>query len=258
MIRKTWNKDKWLLTCQTEHARLSAIMAASWKFPGEKPGDEVIKAIMGHDDGWKETDIAPPVKPNGDPRDFMEMKAADSAAIFEKSIQLRRDAGHVYGAALVAGHFLSLAETADLSRASTVDAIELGRFIARTRRALGELKTAVAEKEDGARLLENYETDLRFLRVCDYLSLLLCSDFAGEEVITDVPYLEEGDTLRVVRTNSKLALSLSPLPFKKNLRDHLTSWSVPVIPYDSSEELALALEEVKTTTNEVHLGAASS
>lgn len=256
MIRKTWNDDKWLLTAQAEHARLSGIMAASWKFPGSKPPDQVFKAIMGHDDGWKDTDAIPPVKPNGDPRDFMEMDFADSAAIFEKSITACLDAGYVYGAALVAGHFVSLAETADLGRASVQDAIAAGQFIARGRGRLAELKSKVAEEEDGAKLLESYEIDLRFLRVCDYLSLLLCSDFTGEEVLVDVPYLEKGDTLKVVRKNSKLALTLDPLPFKKNLRDHLTSWIVPVMPYDSPEELEMALQEMKPTTNEVHLGSA--
>lgn len=212
---------------------------------------------MGHDDGWKETDALPPVKPNGDPRDFMEMRVADFAAISEKSIALRREANQPYGAALVAGHFISLAETADLSRATAQDAVQAGRFIASARNLLADLISEFSAKDDGPALLESYEKDLRFLRVCDYLSLLLCSDFAGEEVITDVPYLEKGNTLHVVRTSSKLALSVSPLPFKKNVRDHLTSWIVPEIPYESPEELAAALEEVKTTSNEVHIGAGS-
>ncbi len=256
MIRKTWNEDKWLLTAQTEHARLSALMAASWKFLGDKPPDQVFKAIMNHDNGWKEMDAAPQVKANGDPRDFMEMKFSDVTEIHEKSIQLCRDAGHLYGAALVAGHFVSLAETADLSRAAIKDAIAAGQFIARGRRLLSSIKAEAAAEENGEKLLENYETDLRFLRTCDYLSLLLCTDFTGEEILTDVPYLEDGDTLIVSRSNSKLALTLDPLPFKKNLRDHLTSWIIPVMPYDSSEELQTALQEVKPTTNEVHLGAA--
>lgn len=254
MIRKTWNTDKWLLTAQAEHARLSAIMAASWKFPGDKPDDQVFKAIMGHDDGWKEHDALPQVKPNGDPRDFMEMKLSDSVAIFEKSIQSRLDTGHLYGAALVMGHFIRLTETADLGRASTADAIAAGQFIARQRDKLKDLKEQIAAAENGAKLLENFDQDLRFLRVVDYLSLLLCGDFFGQMTIEDVPYLEKGNTLRVSRANSKLALTLSPLPFKKNLRDHLSSWILPIMPYDSSEELAAGLAEVKTTTNEVHLG----
>lgn len=255
MIRKSWNNDKWLLTSQVEHARLSAIMAASWKFPDGKPPEEVFKAILGHDDGWKDMDAAPQVTRTGQPRDFMEMRFSDSAEIFEKSISARREAAQPYAAALVTGHFLSLAETADLSRSSIEDARSVGRFIARMRDLLKQLHAEIGQGENGEALLARFEADLRFLRVCDYLSLLLCSDFTGEETLEDVPYLEEGSTLRVSRSNSKLALSLAPLPFKKNLRDHLTSWILPDIPYETDEELASALQEVKTTTNEVHLGA---
>jgi len=255
MIRKTWNADKWLLTAQPEHARLSAILASGWKFPGAKPHEEVVKAIMSHDDGWKEHDAAPQIKPNGDPRDFMEMKLADSTDIFMKSIEARIDSGQLYGAALVCGHFLALAMNADLARASTADAIAAGRFIARQRQQLTALKALAAENETTAAALENFDTDLRFLQVCDYISLKLCGDFTGEETITNVPYLEKGDSLKISRTSNSLALSLSPLPFKKNLRDHLTSWIVPNMPYESTEELQAAMAEVKTTVNEVHLGA---
>src|SRR5687768_17123009 len=105
MIRKTWNTDKWLLTSQSEHARVAAIMAASWAFPGEKPNDEVFKAVMGHDDGWKVADALPMVKLNGDPRSFHEVKIGDAITIFDRCIEIRKESGLLYAAALVTGHF---------------------------------------------------------------------------------------------------------------------------------------------------------
>jgi len=254
MIRKTWNSDKWLLTSQPEHARLAAIIGAAWNFPDGKPSDEVFKALIGHDDGWKEADASPLVKQNGDPRSFHEVKLADAIPIYDRSIEIRKEAGLLYAAALVTGHFLKLAESADLARTSIKDTIACGRFLARQRKNLANLKEAIGKEEAGQKLLEKYDTDLRFLQVCDYLSLLLCTDFSGEETIQDVPYLADGNKLHVKRKNSSLALTLSPLPFKKNVRDHLTSWIVPYIPYESSEELSAAMEEVKTVVNEVHLG----
>ncbi len=254
MIRKTWNTDKWLLTAQAEHARLSAIIAASWHFPSDKPSDEVFKSVLTHDDGWREIDAVPSVKTNGDPQSFDEVKLEVATPIYTRSIEMRKDAGHLYGASLVAGHFLYLVENADLSRASTADAKAAGQFLARQRANLNLMKTTI-EQRDGADQLLNYDLDLRFLQVCDYLSLLLCTDFTGEEIIEDVPYLHKGDALTVTRPGSGLALCLSPLPFKKNLRDHLTSWTVPFMPYDSTDELQYAMEEMKTVSNEVHLGA---
>ncbi len=256
MIRKTWNSDKWLLTPQPEHARLSAIIAAAWNFPGEKPSDEVFKAIFSHDDGWKEAEAAPAVDGNGDPVSFHEIRLTAATPIYERSIEGRREASQLYAAVLVAGHFLYLVETAELGRASTADAIAAGQFLAKQRKNLENLKKELSQDEAGAKKLESYEKDLRFLQVCDFLSLLLCTDFYNEETLTNVPYLQQGDTLKVTRKGNNLALTLDPLPFKKNLRDHLTSYIVPYIPYDSPEELRAAMDEVKTVTNEVHFGAA--
>ena len=184
------------------------------------------------------------------------MQASSAVPIFERSIQLRRESGQLYATLIIAGHFLHLVESADLSRASVKDSVEAGQFIARQRRNIEALKAEIRKDDAGQDILKNYAKDLRFLQVCDYLSLLLCTDFNGEETIENVPYLRDISQIKVTRKSSNLALTLDPLPFKKNLRDHLTSWIIPYIPYETSEELASAMEEVKTTTTEVHFGAA--
>src|SRR5690606_2726322 len=150
---------------------------------GEKPADEVFKAVFAHDDGWKDAEVTPAVDGNGDPVSFHETRLNDAIPIYSRSVELRKEAGQKYAAALVAGHFIHLVEVADLARASTMDAIAAGRFLARERRTLESLKKELAEAEGGAGLLENYDTNLRFLQVCDFLSLLLCTDFNGEETI---------------------------------------------------------------------------
>lgn len=209
---------------------------------------------MTHDDGWKEADAEPMVKPDGDPRSFHEMKISDGVPIYLRSIEQRKAEGQTYAAALITGHFLSLVENADLGTASTVDAVAAGKYIAQQRHELDLLKEEIAKRDDGEDLLKSYDTNLRFLQVCDYLSLLLCTNFNDEDTIENVPYLANGDKLRVVRSGNLLALSIDPLPFKKNLRDHLTSFIIPYMPYDSTEELQMAMEEVKTVKNEVHIG----
>lgn len=254
MIRKTWNSDKWLLTSQPEHARLAAIIGSAWNFPDGKPCDEVFKALISHDDGWKEADAIPSIKANGDPLSFHETHLVDAVPIYDRSIASKKESGQLYATALITGHFLCLAESADLGRASIQDAIISGQFLARQRQHLSQLKEEISKDEAGLKQLENFDKDLRFLQVCDYISLLLCTDFTGEETIENIPYLANGTIIKVSRKNSSLALLLDPLPFKKNVRDHLTSWIVPFIPYESSKELLAAMEEVKTVVNEVHLG----
>lgn len=254
MIRKAWHTDKWLLTPQVEHARLSAIIASSWQFPSGKPHEQVFQAIMKHDSGWEEIDQKPLLKKNGDPLDFSEIAILQATPIYTSSIEHARASGQLYTTLLIMGHFLHLVENADMARASTRDAIEAGRFIARTRHEIKALQDEIRQHNDLTKCLDSYQTDLRFLQICDYLSLLLLSDLPADIQLPNVPYLGKKDKIMIRRKGTNLTLTLDPLPFKKNLRDHATSWVVPYIPYDSPNELVSALEEVKTTTNEVHLG----
>jgi hypothetical protein len=246
MIRKVWNRDKWLLTPQVEHARLSGLIAASWNFPGEKPSDEVIQAIRRHDDGWKEADEKPLVNGAGAPMNFDEGDLGRSTEIWSRSARLLADDGKAYGAALVASHFLHFAENVvDLSKASVKSTIAAGKFIAEQR--------GVVQKGRGSDE-EEFAQHLRFLQVCDAISIMLCSDFIGEHKLEDVPYLGETRSLTVSRKSDNLTLTLSPLPFKKNLRDHVNSYMVPRHIYESHEDLQGTIRGMKPTNNEVHLG----
>lgn len=261
MIRKLWNRDKWMLTPQVEHARLAALFAASWNFAGEKPGDDVFQAIRRHDDGWKEADEKPLVNPSGAPMNFDEGDLARATEIWSRSSQLLMDEGKAYSAALVASHFLHFAENdVDLGKASVRSAIAAGKFIASQRGLVqkGQAAAATAVKDEDAKDSPNssaFAQHLRLLQVCDTLSILLCSDFIGEHEIVDVPYLENGSTLTVSRKTDNLTLTIVPLPFKKNLRDHVNSYVIPRKVYESNEDLQGEVHGTKLSNNEVHLGA---
>lgn len=247
MIRKLWNRDKWLLTPQVEHARLAGLIAASWSFPKDKPQDEVFQAVRRHDDGWKYADEKPLVNAAGAPMNFDEGDLGRATEIWSRSSQLLLADGKPYGAALVASHFLYFAEnTVDLSRASVRGAVAAGKFIAQQRALVHKGKHGADDAK--------FHQHLRLLQVCDTISILLCSDFIGEHRIDDVPYLGGGTSLNLSRKSDSLTLTLSPLPFKKNLRDHVNSYMVPRKVYNSDEELQATVHATKLSSNEVHLG----
>ncbi|MGI8905609.1 MAG: DUF3891 family protein [Candidatus Sumerlaeaceae bacterium] len=250
MIRKLWNRDKWLLTPQIEHARLAGLIAASWNYSGDKPSDEVIQSIRRHDDGWKEADETPLVNAAGAPMNFDEGELARSTGIWSRSSQLLADEGKLVGAALVASHFLYFAEnTVDLSKASARAAVAAGKFIAQQRALVQKAKSASSTISDS-----EFQKHLRLLQVCDAISILLCGDFIGEHQLVDVPYLDGSTTLNLSRKSDNLTLTLSPLPFKKNLRDHVNCFIVPRRIYETSEELQSTLKSTRASNNEVHLG----
>lgn len=246
-----------MLTPQPEHARLASLMATSWNYPGEKPGDDVIQAIRRHDDGWKQAEETLPVTPAGAPANFDELELGMTGDIWVRSASILETEGRYYSAILVAEHFLWMAEhLIDMAKISARAAVALGSLIARERAVVQRSRLAMENHQSSVFPdQERFRRDLRLLQVCDTLSILLCSDFIGEQVITDVPYLNGVDQITVSRKSESLSLTLSPLPFKKNLRDHVNAYLVPKKVYDSPDELQAVLKSTKASHNEVHLGA---
>ena len=273
MIRKSWDKDKWLLTAQAEHARVAGLIAALWNFNGEKPSGEALYAIAHHDDGWKPYDEAPTANAAGAPRNFDELDPKEYLPLWTQSVAFLTAEKKHYAAGLVAGHFAALARSADLARLGPRLVIAIGNFIGEQKSVINRATNPVmslsersitvgdteALKAGASRPLATaafYERDLRFLQVCDLLSLLLCMDFAGDTEITSVPFLRAPGTIKVSRHTEKLSLTLDPLPFKKNLRDNLACVIIPRRIYETNEELQSVIKSTKPVTTEVHLGSA--
>lgn len=273
MFRKVWSDDKWLLISQVEHARVAGLMAAAWDFGGRRAPQELLTAVSRHDDGWKPVDEAPEVNAQGDPRAFNEMPAEVALEIWSRSAGALAQEEKHYAAGLVAGHFIHLARNnIHMANLSPRQAVAVGRFIgqqqplakraqqlsgAKANSAIGMDDVMVAPsapKERNKHLPQDYDKDLRLLQVCDYLSVLLCTDFSGEVEIENVPYLPQETTIKVQREAGKLALTLSPVPFRKNLRDHIGALLLPRRVYASAEELQAAMKGEKALSLEFHIG----
>lgn len=267
MIRKPWDEDKWLLTRQPEHARVSGLIAVSWNFADDKPHSEVKLAIARHDDGWREAEEAPVINEAGDPMTYLETPPERAMEIAERSIRLLYDEGKYYAARLVAGHFTHLAYRFDLGQVGPRTAQAIGRFIgdqnglmvrcANTRLNGRSRSAGITVEDASATSGDNYAKDLRLLQVCDLLSLLICGEFSGEMVIEDVPYLPDTTTF-TVSGKGDLNLGLSPMPFKKPLRGLLEAVAVPRRKYDNAEDLRNEIANAKVLSREIHFGTAES
>jgi len=85
MIRRDV-KEGWVLINQHDHAELSGEIMRFWgnkEFSRLESYDEVLFAIRGHDNGWKEWDSSPRINPvNQYPMNFLEMTSSDQADIW--------------------------------------------------------------------------------------------------------------------------------------------------------------------------------
>lgn len=250
MIRRTYG-DKWLLITQAEHSRLAGVIAASWNFGGPRPRDEVLYAIAHHDDGWKSADDSIDLSDVGIPRAFNEFDVLEHLGIWSSSVHRFQEDGKTYASALAAAHFVQLAKNFNLARMKPRVAAAVGKFMAEQSHLITRWHVQVANESAQA----NFREDLRFLQVCDQLSLLLCMDFGGEKEIERVPYCEAGQSIAASRKMDSFTLLLSPLPFAKNLRGLLNAIAVPRRVYESRQELQDVIDSARRLSLEVHIGA---
>jgi hypothetical protein len=131
MIRRDAGGD-WLIIDQIEHARLAAEMARVWRHdevPARLEVDGLFFGVARHDDGWANWDGAPRIDAaTGMPRDFREMRMADSTAIWSKSIDVCSTVP--LAAVAVSRHFCFLAEQARATRHEPDDLQAAERFLA--------------------------------------------------------------------------------------------------------------------------------
>lgn len=117
---------KWLLISQIEHARLSAELATAWRTESsahpDEVRDELLAAILHHDDGWASSEANPTVDPeSGKPYSFTELARDQSLILWRDSILRARQFGPLAGW-VVAGHFVRLlVDSDDAERDSSRD-----------------------------------------------------------------------------------------------------------------------------------------
>ena len=111
-VRFADGRRQWLLISQIEHARISGDLAERCM---EQFGDsdsalntvreELLQAIVHHDDGWIEWEMAPRLDLDfGRPLSFLELPIDDALAVWSRSIDAVGKFGE-FAAWVVAGHF---------------------------------------------------------------------------------------------------------------------------------------------------------
>ena len=157
--------DSFVLVEQHEHALVSAEFGRHWTDP-PRPLDSTLYAVAHHDVGWQGPDESVSWNEEKDrPYSFMDYPPEPKARAYKEGLD-RLEAEDHYAAYLCSLHYTTLMQGSGKEAEVRFVAAESGRQ--------ERLRAGISEEE-----AENAERNLRFLKLCDGLSLFVCLNESG-------------------------------------------------------------------------------
>jgi hypothetical protein len=214
--------DGLLLFRQTDHALLSGEFATVWgndRIPAPPRREQTLIAASRHDDGWAEWELAPKLRPDGEPVDFIRVPVSDHAPLYKRGVDLVQ-AEDDFAGLIVSLHFDRLyTRPFHPGMDPRIDHL--------TDDALALAQEHVAgERERQAKLLASLDADAqrdadecwRLLQVWDRLSLLVCMNRIDPSIEQQLPPIAsvDGDVRIVARGTADGDLTVDPYPFAED------------------------------------------
>ena len=262
MIYRSWGEGCLMIT-QPAHAWLAGELTDLWGnevFQPPRPQSAVVLATRLHDIGWVVWEKAPRLGEDGQPVNFLGLTFSETVPIWKAAV------AHVssidpYAALLVNMHAVTVYRqrlqrgTDAIAERSAVEA-ELERLM----REQEVLRAGLAHHDDYRQVSGTGFSDraYRWLRVCDLLSLTLCSDVMPHEgEIENVPWntQERFTTLRY-QNPRPFELILDPFPFpEKSLRLTIQARALDKVAYPNQTAFQAALKKAQWITQPVSISA---
>lgn len=211
---------------QTDHALLSGAFARGWgsvALPSLERRRSVLVAAARHDDGWAEWELAPRVRADGRPVDFIGIPVDEHVPLYRRGIDLVEDEDDYAG--LVASLHGERLYTKPFHPGMDprIDHLQGGDaqlaqdYVAGERTRQGRLVAQVGEADGVAAeaVREQAEEAWRLLQVWDRLSLLVCMQDLATEPSQSLPSVRGSDGQDIAieaRGSRDGALLLDPYP----------------------------------------------
>ncbi len=261
----------WTLVEHPEHARLAGGVAAHWgngEFPPPAPRNDILVAVMRHDDAWAARDSLPFITRQGRPSAFSkelvgaysafeEIDLADYLAVRGRAAEAVA-ADNAFAAVVISLHTVDLLTThADLSRLSPADRELHGRFIEGQHRRQAEMVSALSASPAyaGFSSPESLRRAFEFLQACDSLSLIVCSRFPRPLALRHAHPRRDGSRAEILCTPlGDDTYRLSPWPLDRDEVEYkLPCRHVPGREFATLEEFREAYAAVPLSTLLVRL-----
>ena len=195
-------------------------LACHWgnrKFPRPAPWAEVAAAVLLHDGGWTEYDVAPGIDSDGRPVTFDRMDVGTHLNIWRSCVT--RVAIHSrYAALLVAAHFAVLAgrKAAELlGLEDTAGARSTQAFSAEMERLQDGWKEELKAdaRYDSSLEGEGLRINAAVLAACDVVSVMLCASIPFSYPIRAVTNKGDVEELSITAVGNN-TFKMSPWPFE--------------------------------------------
>jgi hypothetical protein len=233
---------------QSSHAWLAWQIASHWgnrRFARPAPRAEVLAAVLLHDVGWSQDELAPEVDATGRPETFDTMPVDRHLKIWRNCVNQAAGFSR-YAAVLVASHFADLAErktTAHLEQSDTTAARSVQAFRAEMERlqAGWAEELSVDARYQQALTGCGRETNTRVLAACDMISVVLCAELPSP---FNIQVVGDGDSLEEVLVTkvSDRVFRMNPWPLEGDrLKIHLEAHHLRTTSFRSTDAYRKAL-----------------
>ncbi|MEM7583426.1 MAG: DUF3891 family protein [Acidobacteriota bacterium] len=228
-------QDQQLFITQHDHAHLASQLLALWRIEGlptHPRRTELLFAAREHDNGWREVDSAPLIRPDGKPHDFMTVPTGVRWDIWHRAMA-RYLESEPYATALIVRHALRL-------HGSHHDDPEWAEVLDAWRRIEAEL-IEIHELD-----VDALERDYRWIRLTDVLSLTVCNRWTE-------PLESAGYTARLCADDAADTLYLDPFPLAGATTLSFSCRLLPERTYRRDSELGLELAKARWQKRDVRI-----
>ncbi len=249
MLKRTVGDELWCIS-QPDHAAAAGYLAAHWgndEFarPGqyapcpdpERLRAETVLAIAEHDNGWWEWEADPQIDPtDGLPLDLASLRQSDGLQRWRLGVHRFGD-DHPYVALLISLHAYWLhaprvqaedsppflhplfGKPADRPSREGEELMDAKQFVADQHVLQEQLVARLQRDPEWAPAVEprHLHPHIRFLQLCDALSLHLCFGGDKERTLREIPRTSWNDRVSLkVRPAGEFRVVIDPYPFDRN------------------------------------------
>lgn len=253
-IQLDGNQQGWMFISQPDHALLAALLAKDWRdFPlPDSCREEFETGIIHHDDGWYRWEERPTINPStGVPREFTEMRFAESLRIWQDSIDVAQQIGPL-AAYITSRHFDRLfATSAASSKSGGVQNALAVRFHKRQRFLQNRFLRQWRGRDPAKHRAPLAELATALLQLFDRISLWLACAARAEPWSVEVP---QAAALQFSPSDDATLVRVHPWPFTRDrLTLRLSGPCLPVRRFQTDAEWQVAFSRAPSVELNLHL-----
>lgn len=217
MITRPQPNGQLLCVNQTSHALMAAEFCRHWgnaDFAVPTPYAPVMAGIAQHDNGWYEWELAPLLRPDGAPMDFLHgPPLPEKLALWQLSVE-RAAAQHPY-AGLLVGRHSGLLYLENMDRMGGEEALMVRRFISAQELRMAETAQAFAADPVLGPALRPavVEAHTRLLQFGDNASLQVCLPRGPQRTLHNCPVDMQGTYTSIEMSWDAQTITFAPWPF---------------------------------------------